>query len=201
MSENKQEWPWLAPVSHMPTWLHHSTQLDILRFDKSTTKCTARYLSWGSKYVGVWRPNVHSVVVLADGVTEYTTLNLDGDVLFGSNDGKPPRPSTVADCRPIEIPLKEGKMPVFETIKSALPNATWRKLDAPAADNVYNPPHYKQGEIECIDAIRAALTPEEFRGYCKGNMLKYTWRERHKGGDESVQKALWYGNKLLESGE
>ena len=76
------------------------------------------------------------------------------------------------------------------------------QLDAPVkdeTDNVNHPPHYKQGDIECIDAIRAALTPEEFRGYCKGNMLKYTWRERHKGGDESVQKALWYGNKLLEA--
>ena len=33
--------------------------------------------------------------------------------------------------------------------------------------------HYRHGEIECIDAIQAALTPEEFRGFCKGNVLKY----------------------------
>src|SRR5690606_10576655 len=32
-------------------------------------------------------------------------------------------------------------------------------------DNVNKPAHYRQGEIECIDAIRAALTPEEFRGH------------------------------------
>jgi hypothetical protein len=59
-------------------------------------------------------------------------------------------------------------------------------------DNVYNPPHYKQGGIECIEAIQAALTEEEFRGYCKGNAMKYIWRERHKGGKESVEKAAWY---------
>lgn len=64
-------------------------------------------------------------------------------------------------------------------------------------DNVNHPAHYKQGDIECIDAIRAALTDDEFRGYCKGNVIKYTWRERHKGGDESLQKAMWYLNKLL----
>ena len=58
------------------------------------------------------------------------------------------------------------------------------------------PPHYRQGDIECIDAIRAALTEEEFRGYCKGNALKYIWRERHKGGDESLLKADWYIAKL-----
>lgn len=62
--------------------------------------------------------------------------------------------------------------------------------------SVTNPPHYTKGAIECIDAIEAALTPEEFRGYCKGNALKYVWRERHKGGAESVQKALWYLNRL-----
>ena len=52
--------------------------------------------------------------------------------------------------------------------------------------------HYRQGDIECIDAIRAALTDEEWRGFCKGNVLKYTWREKHKGGDGSMLKAQDY---------
>lgn len=68
------------------------------------------------------------------------------------------------------------------------------KCDEP--DMVNAPPHYRQGGIECIDAIRAALTDEEFRGYCKGNALKYVWRERHKGGAESLAKAQWYLSKL-----
>lgn len=59
-------------------------------------------------------------------------------------------------------------------------------------DAVNHPAHYTAGGIECIDAIEAALTDEEFRGYCKGNALKYIWRERHKGGDESLAKAAWY---------
>jgi hypothetical protein len=64
-------------------------------------------------------------------------------------------------------------------------------------DSVNHPPHYTQGGIECIDAIRAALTPEEFRGYIKGNVIKYIWRELHKGGDESLQKAAWYLGRLI----
>jgi len=64
------------------------------------------------------------------------------------------------------------------------------------SDPVSSPDHY-QGEIECIDAIEAALTPEEFRGYCKGNVLKYVWRERRKGGSESLSKAQWYLARLL----
>jgi hypothetical protein len=57
---------------------------------------------------------------------------------------------------------------------------------------VNHPTHYAAGDIECIDAIRAALTPDEFRGFCKGNVIKYAWRERLKGGVESLRKAAWY---------
>ena len=64
-------------------------------------------------------------------------------------------------------------------------------------DEVNHPPHYKQGKVECIDAIESALTPEEFRGYLKGNILKYTWRERHKGGQQSLEKAHWYLERML----
>jgi hypothetical protein len=65
-----------------------------------------------------------------------------------------------------------------------------------ADDMVNHPPHYKAGDIECIDAIKAALTPEEYRGYLKGNVLKYTWRERFKGGIESMKKAIWYAERV-----
>jgi hypothetical protein len=64
------------------------------------------------------------------------------------------------------------------------------------ADEINQPAHYTQGGIECIDAIQAALTPDEFRGYCKGNTLKYTWRERHKGQDQSIKKAVWYLSRI-----
>jgi hypothetical protein len=65
-------------------------------------------------------------------------------------------------------------------------------------DNINNPAHYTAGQIECIDAIQAALTPEEFRGFCKGNVLKYVWREMRKGGNESLAKAQWYLAKSQE---
>lgn len=64
-------------------------------------------------------------------------------------------------------------------------------------DNVNHPAHYTTGKVECIDAIEAQLTPEEFRGYLKGNIAKYIWRERHKGGVESQRKARWYLDRLI----
>jgi hypothetical protein len=65
-------------------------------------------------------------------------------------------------------------------------------------DMVNQPPHYTAGGIECIDAIESALTTEEFRGFCKGNALKYSWREKNKGGDEDLKKAQWYLNRLTK---
>lgn len=63
-------------------------------------------------------------------------------------------------------------------------------------DEVNHPVHYTDGGIECIEAIEAALTAEEFRGYCKGNILKYIWRERLKGGSTSLKKASWYLDRI-----
>ena len=66
-------------------------------------------------------------------------------------------------------------------------------------DMVNNPDHYNQGDIECIDAIRAMLTDEEFIGYLRGNSLKYRWRFRYKNGIEDLRKAEWYEKKLLKT--
>lgn len=67
-------------------------------------------------------------------------------------------------------------------------------------DTINHPSHYTDGGmIECIDAIEASLSYEEFRGYCKGNIQKYIWRERMKGGVESLKKAAWYIDRLIET--
>ncbi len=56
-----------------------------------------------------------------------------------------------------------------------------------------NPAHYASGEVECIDALRSALTPEEFRGYCKGSAMSYLWRLGRKDAPEQeARKAAWY---------
>ena len=65
-------------------------------------------------------------------------------------------------------------------------------------DLVNNPPHYNKGEIECIDAIEAMLTHEEYVGYLRGNSLKYRWRFRYKNGIQDLEKAKWYENRLME---
>lgn len=62
-----------------------------------------------------------------------------------------------------------------------------------------NPPHYRQGEIECIDAIEAALGPDGFKAFLTGQVMKYLWRQNLKGNQVlDLQKANWYLNKLIE---
>jgi hypothetical protein len=64
-------------------------------------------------------------------------------------------------------------------------------------DMVNHPPHYTQGGIECIDAIKAATEGlDGFEGYCTGNAIKYLWRWKHKNGVEDLKKAHWYIKKL-----
>ena len=67
------------------------------------------------------------------------------------------------------------------------------------SDNVNHPSHYKQGAVECIDALKAALTHEEYIGFLKGNAFKYVWRSNNKGKPvEDMQKARWYIDKWIE---
>ncbi len=55
-----------------------------------------------------------------------------------------------------------------------------------------SPSHYQDGGVETIAYLKAKLSPQEFRGYIKGNVLKYLSRERGKGGDTDLGKAAWY---------
>ena len=66
-------------------------------------------------------------------------------------------------------------------------------------DAVNNPAHYASGEIECIDAIKASMTAEAFRGYLKGNVQKYMWRyEKKVNSAEDLKKAQWYQARLIK---
>jgi hypothetical protein len=69
-------------------------------------------------------------------------------------------------------------------------------------DFVNSPPHYNYGKIECIEAIEESMTPEAFKGYLKGNTMKYLWRYERKGKSvEDLKKAQWYLDKLISEVE
>ncbi len=64
-------------------------------------------------------------------------------------------------------------------------------------NDAINPLHYKAGDIECIDAIQAQLSPTEWRGYLRGQIAKYNWRLGLKDSVErDAAKLLWYASML-----
>ena len=87
----------------------------------------------------------------------------------------------------------DGPVKTREEIKAEIKAC----FEAKEQDPVNSPPHYTEGAIECIDAIRSALGPDGFRSYCQGNVLKYTWRANHKGREEDFKKATWYSRMAI----
>lgn len=66
-------------------------------------------------------------------------------------------------------------------------------------DSVNFPRHYANQSIEPIEYMRAAMTNEEFIGYCCGNVIKYCSRWRFKGGVEDLRKARRYLDWMIEA--
>jgi hypothetical protein len=76
----------------------------------------------------------------------------------------------------------------------------WEKeITVKAPDDLVNhPPHYCKGGVECIDALKASMSKEAYRGFLKGNVLKYVWRYADKSNPlEDLEKAEWYLKKLI----
>jgi hypothetical protein len=62
-----------------------------------------------------------------------------------------------------------------------------------------NPQHYRQGEVECIDALKAATVNKTgIEAVCTANVIKYLWRYEAKGGLEDIRKARWYIDRLIQ---
>ena len=58
--------------------------------------------------------------------------------------------------------------------------------------------HYKDMPIQPWALMEAVLTPEEFRGFLKGNVIKYSMRAGRKEGSDDAGKARHYMQKLKE---
>ena len=69
-------------------------------------------------------------------------------------------------------------------------------------DNVNHPAHYggdkPNNPYEVIKVLKEWLTPEEYIGFLKGNVIKYQARARLKNGAEDYAKAAWYANELTK---
>lgn len=58
--------------------------------------------------------------------------------------------------------------------------------------------HYKTMPVQPWEVMEAVLTKEEFIGFLKGNVLKYSLRAGRKEGTDDANKARHYMMKLRE---
>ena len=96
--------------------------------------------------------------------------------------------SVVNMCEHDEIAYTSGQY--VEAIEKEVPDA------------VNHPSHYTGAGIECIEAIKASMTPDALAGYLKGNVQKYLWRyEKKVNPAEDLKKARWYLDYLIKEME
>lgn len=68
---------------------------------------------------------------------------------------------------------------------------------------VNHPKHYGgDTQYECIKVLKVWLSPEEYRGFLRGNAIKYLCRIGKKDNEvQELKKAEWYVKKLIEDEE
>ena len=58
--------------------------------------------------------------------------------------------------------------------------------------------HYASKAVQPWDAMGAWMSPEQFEGYLRGNVIKYMARYTDKDGLKDVRKAGHYLERLIE---
>ena len=59
--------------------------------------------------------------------------------------------------------------------------------------------HYKDMPVQPWTVMEAVLTQQEFIGFLKGNVIKYSMRQGRKDGSDDAGKAQHYLDKLKET--
>ena len=186
------QWNETTPMTTTPTFSICETAFNMVRDNPGKTK---------SQIVELLEKQGHkpasTTSMLAMMIRYGLIIQEDGKVLRAV--GNKYKPRTAFNPR---LKQRLGPKPKRKVTEDRLKVVMVRtpKPEAEATPDVINhPAHYKVGGIETIDFIKAKLTPEEFKGYLLGNVLKYASRAGHK--DNAMQdagKLAWYANKLAE---
>lgn len=70
-------------------------------------------------------------------------------------------------------------------------------MSEPVVDMVNHPPHYRSpdGKLTVIEVIESFGLEDD---HYLATVLNYVLRHRAKGGEEDLQKSLWYLNRRVE---
>lgn len=97
----------------------------------------------------------------------------------------------------LDSTVKPSNFKIYE--KESIPPSTGSSVTGITAtkDNI-NPSHYRNGKVECIDALESATIGKNgIEAVCVANVIKYLWRYEDKNGIEDIKKAKWYLERLI----
>lgn len=57
--------------------------------------------------------------------------------------------------------------------------------------------HYRRLTPQPVELLKRWLSPAEFKGFLRGNVIKYLARYQHKGGVQDLEKAKQYLEWLI----
>lgn len=92
----------------------------------------------------------------------------------------------------------DNQMELFPETKQTAKERLEKGLNGTSANDIQvGGNHYKDMPIQPWTVMEAVLTQEEFRGFLKGNIIKYSMRNGKKDSDDAG-KAKHYLKKLNE---
>jgi len=93
--------------------------------------------------------------------------------------------------------IKDGAITI-ETLHNVSPSTAGLAALANADARQVSGNHYKTMPIQPWSVMESVLTKEEFIGFLKGNIIKYSMRAGRKEGSDDAGKAQHYQQKLKE---
>lgn len=102
---------------------------------------------------------------------------------------------TVSNNNPVVQTIEDLRGVSFHSVDGVLypMDPTACKYQTPKSDAVNHPSHYTFGKIECIEALEAQCTPEEFIAFLRLSIAQYIWRAGRKHKTiEDIEKADFY---------
>ena len=103
-----------------------------------------------------------------------------------------------------EITRKVETMADKESLQDRVGKFRGETVDNQAGDACKFDPssrYYDAGGIEVQEIIRAKLTPEQYEGFCLGNIIKYSCRANFKGDFERDLEKVGFYQRFMCDGE
>lgn len=179
---------------HVETHLHKLITLDQLR--QMVNQMKEYLVKQNDEYVLVNADKCPSGGIEVPEGSEIATISIENEIQFWRNNG--------ISWWSKRDKLWKELLSLNHHIECSGHKIIWQRPTQPEElpfidDEPINPQHYKNGKVECIDALESATVNKTgIEAVCVANIIKYLWRYEDKNGIEDVKKAKWYLEKLLE---